>query len=557
MAELRIPITSEFKGKQAFDKAGKATVTLDKSVKRLAKTFLGVFGATAMARYARNGVAAFAENEKSARRLQTVVKNLGLAFETPIIEASLDRISAKYGFQGEVLREAYQKLLTSTGSLEKSQDLLNASLDIAAGSGFDLLTVNQDLAAAYVGQTRGLKKYNLGLTQSELKTLDFDTAVSKLTSRFKGSATNELDTYAGKMRVLQEGADNAQEIIGGGLIDALMVLTGDTSVDQLARSMSEMAQDMADFAVSTAEATKNFQEFAKPFMDSKLRIAIKNTLRDVLTGQNYGEIFGLTPYRGSSFNRETPARARRFFQGGQDSILEAKRNKERAKAEALALKRAKELAALQKKTLDSTKKQNALVKASQTLDLERISIAAALKGQISETDQLSLRLQLALLNENDEAATRLSALLTDAVERQNELNAMLLATPEAPNPYRNWKLPDTFSSAGGALSLEDLRGRSGALVVPTPSLTTPPLAMPETVPNPYAGGALPGFERRELPGGRGFIDVPTPNINITVELDGNVVGGAVREGMVNDSLSGSFNTVNRTNRFAPTGVIPD
>jgi hypothetical protein len=53
MAELRIPITSEFKGKKAFDQAGKATSVLDKSVKRLGSTLLGVFGAQQMARYAK------------------------------------------------------------------------------------------------------------------------------------------------------------------------------------------------------------------------------------------------------------------------------------------------------------------------------------------------------------------------------------------------------------------------------------------------------------------------------------------------------------------------
>jgi hypothetical protein len=40
-------------------------------------------------------------------------------------------------------------------------------------------------------------------------------------------------------------------------------------------------------------------------------------------------------------------------------------------------------------------------------------------------------------------------------------------------------------------------------------------------------------------------------INVEVYLDGNAVGGAVRDSSVNDSLSGSFNTVNRGGRFAP------
>jgi hypothetical protein len=554
MANLFISLIAEFKGKKGFDQANKATNFLDKNVKRLGQTFLGVFGAQQMARYARNGVAAFAENEKSARRLQTVVKNLGLAFETPAIEASLDRMSAKFGFEGEVLREAFQKLITSTGSALKAQELLNASLDIAAGSGVDLLTVNQDLAAAYVGQTRGLRKYNLGLTQAQLKTLKFEDALDLLTGSFKGAAGAELETYSGQMRVLQEASDNAQEIIGGGLIDSLMILSGDTSVEDLAKSMTELAE-------STSTALTQLSSFGRGVKDIFGAVATVVEKFILATDPFVDLIVEGDP---SGFMDRPRARAGRFFQGGQDSILEAQRNRARAKAEAdrlkaeaARLKLEKQRALLEKQRLAREKQQNALLKASQTLDLERISIAAALKGQISETDRLSLSLQLALLNQNDEAATKLSGLLTEAVKRQNELNRMLLATPEAPNPYRNWVMPsftgtagagNNFTSAGGALSQEDLRGRSGALVVP-------PVEIPPTVVNPYttAGGSLSGEDLR----GRSGAFTTAPNVTVIVELDGKVVSDAIKDETLNSSLSGSFSEVNRTNRFAPTGVIAD
>jgi hypothetical protein len=500
-----------------------------------------------MARYARNGVAAFAENEKSARRLETVVKNLGLAFETPAIEASLDRMSAKFGFEGEVLREAFQKLITSTGSALKAQELLNISLDIAAGSGVDLLTVNQDLAAAYVGQTRGLRKYNLGLTQAQLKTLKFEDALDLLTGSFKGAAGAELETYSGQMRVLQEASDNAQEIIGGGLIDSLMILSGDTSVEDLAKSMTELAE-------STSTALTQLSSFGKGVKDIFGAVATVVEKFILATDPFVDLIVEGDP---SGFMDRPRARAGRFFQGGQDSILEAQRSKARAKAEAdrlkaeaARLKLEKQRALLEKQRLAREKQQNALLKASQTLDLERISIAAALKGQISETDRLSLSLQLALLNQNDEAATKLSGLLTEAVKRQNELNALLLATPEAPNPYRNWVMPapGTYTTAGGALSLEDLRGRSGALVVP-------PVVIPPTVENPYTtgGGAL---SLEDVRGRSGSFNT-LPPITVVVELDGKVVGDAIRDSTLNESLSGSLSSINRTNRFAPQGVIAE
>jgi hypothetical protein len=193
----------------------------------------------------------------------------------------------------------------------------------------------------------------------------------------------------------------------------------------------------------------------------------------------------------------------------------------RKQAEAAATKRAKELAALQKKTLDTQKKSLALQKAAKTIDLDRIGINAALRGKVSETDRLSLNLQLALLDKNEAAALKLSNQLDAAVKRQNELAALLLATPKAPNPYGDW-IPPKVDFGGNILG------------TPVPNFTVPSYA------NPFMpdAGFLAGVSGQKQ-----------PDITVVVNLDGDVVGSAVRNSSVNSSLSGSFNTVNRTNRF--------
>jgi hypothetical protein len=193
----------------------------------------------------------------------------------------------------------------------------------------------------------------------------------------------------------------------------------------------------------------------------------------------------------------------------------------RKKAEDAAAKRAKELAALQKKTLDTQKKSLALQKASKTIDLERIGIEAALKGDISKTDRLSLNLQLALLDKNEAAAAKLSGQLGAAVKQQNDLAALLLATPKAPNPYADW-VPPKVDFGGNVLG------------TPVPKFTVPSYV------NPFMpdAGFLAGVSGQKQ-----------PDITVVVNLDGDVVGSAVRNSSVNSSLSGSFNTVNRSNRF--------
>jgi hypothetical protein len=520
MAELRIPIIGEFKGKKAFDQANGATSKLDKGVKKLAGTLAAAFSAQKIISFGKEAVKAFAENEKSAKRLETVVKNLGLAFELPGIEASLDKVSAKFGYEGEVLREAFQKLITTTGSAKKSQDLLNLSLDIAAGSGVDLLTVNQDLAAAYVGQTRGLRKYNLGLSQSELKTLDFDGAVSKLSNNFKGAAGAELETYAGKMRVLQEAADNAQEIIGKSLVESFALLAGDgNTVAPLADAMQDLAIYTGEVITGLATMISKFKEL--PGMEFYLREIFPRIIKGSPIG-SLADIFTrfaptTTPGMGGY-----PSSA--LGPGYVDPNEAARKKVERDRA-----KREKELAALQKKSLDTQKKSLALQKAAKTLDLERIGIEAALKGKISETDRLSLLLQKSILEGNEGLATSLSNQLDAATKRQNELRALLLTTPEAPNPYRNWTLPMdllNYTASSLGVSVAQLQNTP---VAPTSSFSDAELEL---------AAAVNSFQKADQQA-----------INVQVYLDGDIVGGAVRDSSVNSSLSGSFNTVNRVGRF--------
>jgi len=380
---------------------GKALAKGEKQIGGFSKKLKGfgaalglAFSAKALINFGKNATKAFVESEKSAKRLEGIIKNVGLSLSTPLIESNLESISAKYGYQGEVLNEAYQKLLTSTGSLEKSQELLNLSLNISAGTGADLVSVNQDLASLYVGNTKVLKKYNLGLSNAQLKTLKYEDAVALLNKQFAGAAQSELTTYSGKMRVLGEAAGNAEEIIGKGLIDSLMILTGDTDIDGLARSMGDFAEEAASAATSIATLIKDLR--SNTFIK-----AANMTASDVLTGRNYGEIFGLTPYKGSTLNPDKPnvGRARRFFAGGQDSILEAKRNKENAAAAAAALKLEKERLALANKQAKAEKNKIALTKAAAVFDTTRIGLAAALKATYDKDTKL--RLEALMLIEED------------------------------------------------------------------------------------------------------------------------------------------------------------
>jgi len=362
--------------------------------------------------------------------------------------------------------------------------------------------------------------------------MSFAEVQERMNKNFSGANAEYLETYAGKMGILSNAAGEASETIGQSLMDALMTLSGDTSVEELAVTMETLASNTANAITEIAKLGKSVGNFLSEGYENVDNFSNDITdFIDRITGNS------------EAITRRNVGRAGRSFGGGSggaggnvETPEEKAQRLKREAAEAAAAKRNKELAALQKKTLDTQKKSNALTKAAKILDIDRINIAAALRGQISETDRLSLNLQLALLDQNETQATKLSGQLSEAVKRQNELSAALLATPEAPNPYRNWKIPDmgpSYNPATGGFN-------SGPLFDP-PAFNVPPSTADSY--NSATGGFNSGssFDR-------------TPQVNVTVILNEQEVGNAVQDVSVNNSLSGSFSTVNRYGRFGLSGT---
>jgi hypothetical protein len=511
---IRIATIFDSKGLKGAEKGVKG---LQSSVKKLAGAAGLALGTAAVVNFGKKAAKAFIEDQKAASQLAVSVKNLGLAFETPRIEEFIANLSKASGVTDDVLRPSMQKLLQTTGSVTKSQELLTQALDISRGSGVDYNTVVEDLTKAYVGQTRGLDKYKLGLTKAELKTIKFADVQDKLAKQFSGANAAYLDTYAGKMEVLGTAAGEASEIIGQGLIDSLMILSGDTTVEDLALTMEEFATNTANAITEIAKLGKAVANFATESYGKVDNLADDITdFIDSITGGPKG-----------AMKRKGVGQARRFFGGGSGGAgynIEDERTRRRIEAD--AEKRNKELAALQKKTLDTQKKSLALQKASKTLNLDAIGIEAALKGKISETDRISLLLQKAILEGNATLATQLSDQLEAATKRQNELRALLLTTPEAPNPYRNWTLP-----------LDLLNYTASSLGVSVAQLQNAPVA---------PSSSFSDAEMELMSAVNRFQGANAQAINVEVYLDGDIVGGAVTNSQVNSSLSGSFNQVNRS-----------
>jgi len=515
---------------------GKALKKGEKTISGFAKkagAALGLaFSTKAVINFGKAAAKAFIADEKAANRLAMSVKNLGIAFETPRIERYISELSAMSGVTDDQLRPAMQRLLQTTGSVTKSQELLTQALDISRGSGVDYETVVNDLSMAYVGNTKGLTKYGLGLTKAELKTMKFADVQAKFAATFKGSNAAYLDTYAGKFELISTAAGEAQEKIGGALVESLIsVFAAGDPIDFVSK-IEDLASKIADMVASVVFGFKKLY-----YLTSDQAILASLNPFDDYEKQVFRIIDAQEKAFKASFNRIKIGYLGSMPVGIYQSPADMAKAK---KLEADALKNAKRLAALQGKALTDAKKKAALEKAATTLDLERIGLTAALKGQISETDKLSLNLQLALLDKNDTAATKLSAELTAAVKRQNVLNALLLATPEAPNPYRNWKAPDMGPFAMTPTTPTAPTSPANPFNIPYGE-PVPNFNVPDYAKDSYSQvGPMGGLRAGVIAG------VNPPPINITVELDGQIIGGAIRDQSINDSLSGSFNSVNRS-----------
>ena len=433
MSNVLIDIAAEFTGKKGFTNAEKATRALTKSVKTLAGGLGIAFGTRAVIAFGKSSVKAFAEQESEVTRLTQSIKNLGLAFGTSGANAYLNTLEQLTGINRDQLQPAYVKILQTTGSLAKSQEILNQSLDVTAATGLDVVSVSDALAQAFVGNTRGLRQLNLGLTKTELASASFADIQARLNTLFAGQGLLAANSYTAQINKLSVASENASEIIGKSLVDALVTVSGSKSVDGLVLKM----QTAAEYAARVIQVL-SFSEFRKGFTVAK-PFGMSTTLAN------------------------------------QD--LTASNKAAAIKAETDAKNRAAAIAAEQKKLLKVQKDSALVKKASAIFDLAQIQIVAALKGKVSEEDRKRLELQMALIGGNADEVMRVANELANVEGKTKELSIYLKNLPSAKNPFTEW-----------LDYLEKIAAQIAKLGIPVQGQPSPPSA-PVTTPmtnNPMA-----------------------------------------------------------------------
>jgi len=156
--------------KKNLDTGSKEVEGFGGKLEKFGKVAAAAFAAAAAAaaayavKLAVDGVKAAIEDEAAQLRLANALKNVTGATQAQIsaVEEQILKTSLATGVADDQLRPALQRLATATGSVTKSQDLLNLALDISAATGKSVETVSNALGKAYEGNTSSLSRLGVG-----------------------------------------------------------------------------------------------------------------------------------------------------------------------------------------------------------------------------------------------------------------------------------------------------------------------------------------------------------------------------------------------------------
>jgi len=196
---------------------------------------------------------AAAEDARSYAVLANTLRNVTGATDGAIASADkyISSLSMQVGIADDQLRPVLGRLVTATGDLAKSQDLLAVAADLAASKNIDLTTAGNALAKAVGGQTTALFR----LAPELKKSSDFMATLRQNTS---GAA--EIAANADPFQRLTVIFGEMQESIGKALLPALQKLAEFVASDEFQGAFANLANDFSNFVtgieVITGRSTK-------------------------------------------------------------------------------------------------------------------------------------------------------------------------------------------------------------------------------------------------------------------------------------------------------------
>ena len=425
MANVVIDIAAEFTGNKAFKQAETSTEKLTKNVKKLAGAVGLGFGTAQVLAFGKASVKAALEAQAQQERLANLVKVTVGATDAQV--QSLNDQAAALQAIGVVNKEnitqTQSQLATFNLQIDTIKTLTPAILDYvtaekgAAASADQFKQMTNGLAQALNGNFASLTKVGFVLDEQTKKTIKSGTETERaaalvkvLDSSYKDFNKNLANTPTGQMQKLANAADDAKQIIGTGLLDALKGLGEDDSVQNLATSMQNFATETANVIRGIGKLIEKIQA-----LDDKLPDWLKFDV-------------GMIPIVGSWWKIASAAGTIAAVQKSSDN-QHLKSLEQQYKIDKKISNISTKLTADELKKLKAKKLQQAIDKANLALgkgegvfDIEKIQIAAALTNQaqlLGKATEASQVLQIA--NDTARLNVKQSILaLEDAIASKDE-----------------------------------------------------------------------------------------------------------------------------------------
>ena len=331
--------------KKKLDQADGAVESNSEKIAAFGKKAAAAFAVAAAAavaygtKLAIDGVKAAIEDEAAQLRLANALKAATGATDAQIkaTEDMILKTSLATGVADDQLRPAMQRLALSTKDTSEAQNLLGLALDISKGKGIDLETVANALGRAHDGQSTALGRLGLGLSAAELKTMSFTEIQQKLSDLYGGAASENAETFQGKIDRLKVGFDEAKESLGTALLPQvekfitfinnvgipalngfIAGLTGDAG---LSAALSETQRGAESFGRTIASIVGIIQGFITFLREAiGLVVSLANELIrvvNIIPGVNIGAIPNPAPSAGRSSLPAVPSRPNGGYTTGQ------------------------------------------------------------------------------------------------------------------------------------------------------------------------------------------------------------------------------------------------
>jgi hypothetical protein len=244
--------TDPKKAQANIKEVGSSLNELKDIAKRVGEAIIAAFAIEKIREFFTKAIEAAAEYEHSMHRVQVAVENAGASFEAmrPQIQGNIDALAAHSRFTRTELLGALGTLITITGDVNKSMNVMQVVTDLSVQAQLDLGKSAQLVARYLTGQDNALSRYIGRLKEGE-------NGIDHLRQRMGGAAEHEMNSYEGRLISITKAKQDLLRTVGE-------LILGETNFGQtlgatqnIFTSLTKVVLDNKEAIITVVDAVVN------------------------------------------------------------------------------------------------------------------------------------------------------------------------------------------------------------------------------------------------------------------------------------------------------------